>query len=241
MEENQTLRNLLRNLATFIGDGAGGLLPKLGWEMSDFNNFVNRSETDTAWEGYQKRKKQTAVATAADSGASATTTSGLKRPADEDPVGSRSKKSRSGEKERDGRKNFPVITPANTASLATNGMYPTGSRSQDVGGMFSDLMRSSSNSPNYITQASPTETPAYNGSYQTSYISGGNMMEPSFASLPFNLTRRTAVPVQQSLQQQQQSAAQAQASTEPLEDDDPNKHEAYKLIRYRATCLLPYL
>jgi hypothetical protein len=238
MEENQTLRNLLRNLATFIGDGAGGLLPKLGWETSDFNNFVNRSETDTAWEGYQKRKKQTAAATTAESGASATSASGLKRAADEEPAGSRSKKSRSSEQEGDGRNSYSLITSANSTSLATNGLYPTGSRSH-VGGMFSDLMRTSSNSPSYVTQqASPTEPPAYSGSYQTSY--GGNMMEPSFASLPFSLTRRTPVPVQQSLQQQQQQSA-AQASTEPLEDDDPNKHEAYKLIRYRAACFISYL
>ena len=54
MQENMTLRNLLRGLSTFIGEGAGGLLPKLGWDVSDFNTYLNRSETDTAWEGYHR-------------------------------------------------------------------------------------------------------------------------------------------------------------------------------------------
>src|SRR5436190_18942262 len=61
MQENQTLRNLLRSLSAFVGDGAGGLLHTLGWSMTDFNNFVNRSETDTAWESYQSRKLSKAV------------------------------------------------------------------------------------------------------------------------------------------------------------------------------------
>ncbi|KAJ3534380.1 hypothetical protein NM688_g7146 [Phlebia brevispora] len=39
MQENQVLRQLLRSLSNFIGDGAGGLLPKLGWDLNDFNNF----------------------------------------------------------------------------------------------------------------------------------------------------------------------------------------------------------
>ena len=40
MQENQVLRQLLKSLSGFIGDGAGGLLPKLGWDLNDFNNFV---------------------------------------------------------------------------------------------------------------------------------------------------------------------------------------------------------
>jgi hypothetical protein len=225
MAENQTLRNLLRSLATFIGDGAGGLLPKLGWELSDFNAFINKSETDTAWEGYQKRKKQ-----GTDASSSTAATSGQKRPADEEPTGGRTKKSRSGEKEGEYSQNgFPLLTPVNAASLAANGMYPGGSRSQDVTGMFSDLMRSSSNSPGYMQQTSPADAPAqYNSNYQPSYMSGSNMMEPSYTSLPFSAAHPSAGPVQQNMQQQHSR----QTSMEPLEDDgDPTKNEAYKLVQ----------
>jgi len=225
MAENQTLRNLLRNLTTFIGDGAGGLLPKLGWEMSDFNDFVNKSETDTAWEGYQKRKKQTT-----EPGSSGATTLGQKRSADEEPTGVRSKKIRSDEKEGErGQNGFPLLSPANAASLAANGMYSGGSRSHEVSGMFSDLIRSSSNSPSYMQQPSSADPPTqYGGNYnQSLYISGGNIMEPSFASLPFNPSHPSAVPVQQNLRQQRSR----QGSMEPLEDDDPNRNEAHKLIQ----------
>lgn len=225
MTENQTLRNLLRSLATFIDEGAGGLLPKLGWELSDFNAFINKSETDTAWEGYQRRKKH-----GSESGSSGPVASAQKRSAEES-AGGRAKKSRSGEKEGEYSQNgFPLLTPVNAASLAANTMYPASSRSQDVNGMFSDLMRSASHSPSYMHQASPPPT-QYSGNYQSSYMAGSNIMEPSFPSLPYNSTHTSAAPVQQNIQQQQ-SQLSRQKSMEPLEDDDdPNKNEAYKLVK----------
>ncbi|KAH8834130.1 hypothetical protein DL96DRAFT_1579516 [Flagelloscypha sp. PMI_526] len=58
MAENHTLRGLLKSLAGFIGEGAGGLLPKLGWDQREFQQFVNKGETDTAHESYERRKKE---------------------------------------------------------------------------------------------------------------------------------------------------------------------------------------
>ena len=53
MQENQTLRNLIRSLGTYIGDGMGGILPSLGFDRpQEFMDFINRAETDTAFEGY---------------------------------------------------------------------------------------------------------------------------------------------------------------------------------------------
>jgi len=125
MVENQSLRGLLKNLSAFIGDGAGGLLPKLGWNMSDFNEFVNRSETDTAWEGYQRRKKDGPA-------------SGQKRLADDDPIPLRSKKARNDDTEPDrGQNGFSLLVPMGTSSHPSNGIYAGSSRAQDVvGGMF---------------------------------------------------------------------------------------------------------
>jgi len=91
MQENQTLRNLLRSLGSFIGDGAGGLLPKLGWDMSDFNNFVSRSETDTAWESFQRRKKSQSAQPAV---SGSQTIQGQKRPTEGESNSNRSKKAR---------------------------------------------------------------------------------------------------------------------------------------------------
>ncbi|KAJ7638654.1 hypothetical protein FB45DRAFT_903471 [Roridomyces roridus] len=95
MEENQTLRTLLRSLGAFIGEGAGGLLPKLGWDLADFNNYINRSETDTAWQGYQRRKKATDASTSAQ---------GQKRAAEDDSPNARAKKTRGNEPEE-----YPVL------------------------------------------------------------------------------------------------------------------------------------
>ncbi|KAF7355177.1 BZIP domain-containing protein [Mycena sanguinolenta] len=102
MEENQTLRTLLRSLGAFIGEGAGGLLPKLGWDVTDFNNFINRSETDTAWQGYQRRKKAAEAAA-----------QGQKRPAEDESTSAR-KKTRSTDHDGDaGQNGYPVLVNMN--------------------------------------------------------------------------------------------------------------------------------
>ena len=68
MAENNTLRALIRSLSTFIGDGLGGVLPRLGFERhTDFMEFINKAETDTAFEGYRRRKS---LATGGGSGSS---------------------------------------------------------------------------------------------------------------------------------------------------------------------------
>lgn len=212
MTENQTLRNLLRSLGSFIGDGAGGLLPKLGWEMADFNNFINRSETDTAWEGYQQRKKQ-----AAESGSSTS----KKRAAEDDVTGTHTKKARSGENE--GEQAFPLLISEDTP-LPANGMYHRSSRTEGGGGMFADLLRSSGNSPMFIQQSATSATPpsypeSAVGSYPPSYIPSVSVNIDSPLPLPYNSTNAT------------NTSAQQQADDEPLEDGDPNRNEAYKLIQ----------
>jgi hypothetical protein len=57
VRENTTLRQLVRDLSQFIGEGIGGFLPKLGWDIGSFDEFRNRGETDTMNESYQHRKK----------------------------------------------------------------------------------------------------------------------------------------------------------------------------------------
>lgn len=59
--ENQQLRTLLKELGRFIGDGAGGQLSTslgtIGWGLDQFTGFINRSETDTAFETFQALKR----------------------------------------------------------------------------------------------------------------------------------------------------------------------------------------
>ncbi|KAG6911677.1 hypothetical protein DXG01_007927 [Tephrocybe rancida] len=223
MAENQTLRGLLRSVAGFIGDGAGGLLPKLGWDMADFNQFINRSETDTAWEGYQERKK-----------AAELKGHPLKRAAAEDEVAvaaARAKKARTGEPETERSQNgFSLLTPMN-AALANSGIFPGNSRpGEGSGSMLSDLMRSSGDSSMYMQQPSPSNAypGASVGNYQTPFMSGVNLnMDSPLAPVSFTPPSTGNVSTSQTL------PASSRQSSEPLDDDDdPSKAEAYKLIHY---------
>jgi hypothetical protein len=69
--------------------------------MTDFTNFVNRSETDTAWESYQMRKK----AAASGSGSS------LKRSAEDDANGHAKKARGASGQDKDGE--YSMLLPLN--------------------------------------------------------------------------------------------------------------------------------
>ncbi|KAF5393869.1 hypothetical protein D9757_000185 [Collybiopsis confluens] len=222
MQENQTLRNLLKSVTAFIGEGAGGLLPKLGWEMSDFNNFVNRSETDTAWEGYQRRKK-------ADTSAEMLTAA-QKRPANEEEHTS-NKKARTASDTSDPN-SYSMLLPLNSGPLSASPLYPA-PNSSDGRTMFSDVMRNGSGSPMFISgSGSATSPPQYGASssnnvsnYSSTYIPGSHMnLETSLPPLSFPNS---------SSPNNAHSRTTDQGSPDQAEDDDdPNKNEAYKLIHY---------
>lgn len=218
MQENQTLRNLLKGLGTFIGDGAGGLLPKLGWELSDFNDFINRSETDTAWEGYQRRKKTT------------DTQPGQKRGLEDESPASRNKKVRS-----DSDAGFSMMLPMQS-NMGNSSMY-TNTRPEGSG-MFNDMMKNTngsgmfppaSNTPPQYGGPSPSNV----GGYNASYIPQVNLMDPPLPSMSFNNSGPST------------SAASAPPrpaainNDELEDDDDPNKNEAYKLIQYISSFPVP--
>ena len=226
MAENQTLRSLLRSLAAFIGDGAGGLLPKLGWDAADFNNFINKSETDTAWEGYQKRKKSQL------SEAGAVTTQSRKRPSDDNPVLNRSKKARNDDNNLEDRQQngFSVLAQVPQASIAPPSLYSASPQTQERPAMFTELMQGPNGSQMFM-QPSPSANSQYPGSpvsnlngYPPSYVPGVNMnMEQPITSSygsPQGMPRANAV----------------EPPDEMEDEDDPKKSEAYKLIRWVFSC-----
>ncbi|GJE84655.1 bZIP transcription factor [Phanerochaete sordida] len=237
MQENQVLRQLLRSLSNFIGDGAGGLLPKLGWDMNDFNNFVNRSETDTAWESYQRHKREEPQSQTSGSSGS------QKRPA-EDDTSARSKRARPGESPADGDRDYPLLVPVNSAvpPIPANGLYPQPSRNSHDTNMFNDLMRGPSGSPMFVPPTSPPNAPFAGGSGSSTMGGGGYSASPyTMPSMNVNVdpalpgmslvTNNATMPAPRAApkaaQQQHASAAS------PTDDDqDPKRHEAYKLIQY---------
>jgi len=227
MAENHTLRGLIRSLAGFIGEGTGGLISKLGWEPADFHSFVNKSETDTAWEGYQRRKKSNA------SGEASSSTQLQKRPVEDEFAQTSRKKSRSDEPERDLPNSYP-LGPMNHP-IPTGYAPPT--RPQERNGMFSDLMKGQNASSLYIQQ-SPLINPSssYNTvpdpstePFKSSYISNVNMtIESPLSTVPFDSSSSRSG----SSQQHQVGTNTSNDSDELDIDDDPNKNEAYKLIQY---------
>lgn len=242
MQENQTLRNLLRSLSSFIGDGAGGLLPKLGWDMSDFNNFINRSETDTAWEGYQRRKKaQSAQPTAS-------TSQGLKRPTEDDSNGPRQKKSRGNDQDGDGERGangYPLLVPMNPG-IGNNNMFPPAARSPQDSALFSDLMRGPGGSPMFMQPSPSAGSSQYGGTPSANptnfrpatYMPNlGMNIEPTLNPLPFASGSSTGPNIPQGVQPANHQSHSPQDELE--NDDDPGKTEAYKLVQFVQFLPLP--
>ncbi|KAI0723380.1 hypothetical protein C8Q76DRAFT_615413 [Earliella scabrosa] len=236
MQENQVLRGLLKSLSSFIGDGAGGIVNKLGWEMSDFNDLINKAETDTAWESYQRHKRDKSESTGA-----AGSSSGQKRPADDsDPYGLRPKRSRPVETNGDAARstdNFPLLVPLNPAvsSMGSNGLYPP-ARSHE-GGLLSDYGRGpSSASPMFVppssppvpqsSQYGPSSGAGMGMSFQSSYVPGMSMSNDPMSSMSMvnNLT-----PMSSSSRTPAGATPQHQQEEEEI---DPKKMDAYKLIHY---------
>lgn len=239
MQENQVLRQLLRNLSNFIGDGAGGLLPKLGWDMNDFNNFVNRSETDTAWESYQRHKREE------QSTPSAGPSSSQKRPSEDTAEPSRAKRSRGngGEANAEGDRDYSLLVPVNPAvpPLPTNGLYPSASgSSRHDAGLFSDLMRGPGGSPMFVPPTSPTAQFTGNSSaggsnpYQSSYMATMNVnVDPALPGM--SLVTNPGTMAAPRNPPASAAAPKTHTPTNTADDDqDPKRHEAYKLIQFVA-------
>lgn len=234
MQENQVLRQLLKSLSGFIGDGAGGLLPKLGWDLTDFNNFVNRSETDTAWESYQRHRREEAANGA---NASAGPSNTNKRPSEEESTSNRAKRPRSNggeqEPERDG---YPLLVPVNSAvpPLPANGLYPPSQSARShESNLFNDLMRGPSGSPMFVPPTSPVNnqyasSQAAPSAYSSSYIPPINVNVDS--ALPMPLVN-PPVGMQTGRVASGSQSASKPPPPNPNDDDDPKRHEAYKLIQ----------
>ncbi|PAV20725.1 hypothetical protein PNOK_0335200 [Pyrrhoderma noxium] len=142
MQENQTLRNLIRSLGTYIGDGMGGILPSLGFDRpQEFMDFINRAETDTAFEGFQRRKKaaQAARAAAAASGAGLNINVSKKHSLDEDDISRKRSKtldehlgingSGSSKDTLDNSRFPPLLVPISPASNSNGNFYTAGNAS----------------------------------------------------------------------------------------------------------------
>lgn len=239
MAENHVLRGLLKSVSGFIGDGAGGMLVKLGWDVADFDSFVNKAETDTAWECFQARKnshKASPTSNPMSSMLGAPSNTG-KRPSDDDSGPGPAKKARgmsNSEQNGDRRDSYSLMLPMSSVVPPASSLYPPppqGRSPQD--NMFSDLMQSG-NSPVFM----PTTTSSTPSHYAASadfqpYVPQMNMnVEQRLGAMPYSTNKpNAAVPPQRVLPQN------SLANEEPDDRDmaelrDPKKIEAMKLIKY---------
>ncbi|KAI0315392.1 hypothetical protein OF83DRAFT_357826 [Amylostereum chailletii] len=209
MAENHVLRGLLRSLSEFIGDGAGGLLPKLGWTMRDFDNYVNRSETDTAYESFQRRKQE--------SGASGS----RKRAADGDAGEGRAKRAR--EDTDRASDAFPVLAPMNPVS--SGGVYPTARSPQD-NSLFADIMRPNNGSTMFVPGSSNAGSPPFSAGPQAPTTGG---YPPYLGSMGMG--------VDASVNGMNFAGGSGSVQLPPMDENelerpDPKSEEAQKLISY---------
>lgn len=226
MTENQNLRQMLRSLAGFIGDGMGGVLPKLGWDMNDFNTFVNKGETDTAWEGYQARKKL-AESSKHRASAGPSTLPALqpqKRPAEDvNPSSRGAKKSRNEDVDSRASANGFNMLPM---GAGTN-LFP--SEQDRHSGVFNDLMRGPGQPPMFSQSAGPSSSSlAYGGM-------SGNMggYSNAYLGMPLNHQAMGQTNYDSSNAASPQSRVPPQVAPHDDEEleDDVNKSEAYKLLQ----------
>ncbi|KAA1466136.1 hypothetical protein DENSPDRAFT_830886 [Dentipellis sp. KUC8613] len=226
MSENQVLRNLLRSLSGFIGDGAGGLLPKLGWSLQDFESFINRSETDTAWEGYQKRKQEGTAATGTASGSQTTT----RKRASEDDAASRNKRPRGPGEDSANQEGFPTLLPMG-AMASSSTMYNSTTRSPHESSLFSDLMRGSAGSPMFMPNSTSTASPPYGTSSSQAPPSNG-YQAPYLAPINVNVDAMSFVGNAPTPVQSSRMPTQGMNAVDETENLDPQHLEAQKLISY---------
>jgi hypothetical protein len=239
MAENQVLRGLLKTVSGFIGDGAGGMLVKLGWNMADFDSFVNKAETDTAWESFQTRKhssKTSQTSNAMTSMLGAPSSTG-KRPSDDDSGSGPLKKARgmsNSEQNGDHRDSYSLILPMSSAVPPATSLYPPpppqGRSPQD--NMFSDLMQSG-NSPVFMPTTTSTTPSHYAASADFQpYVSQMNMnVEQRLGAMSYSTNKTNAVipPPQRVLPQH--SSTEEPDDHDMAELQDPKKIEAMKLIK----------
>ncbi|KAL5508357.1 hypothetical protein ACEPAH_5976 [Sanghuangporus vaninii] len=228
MQENQNLRNIIRNLGGYIGEGLGGILPSIGFDRpQEFVDFLNRAETDTAYEGFQRRKKAAQAAAASGSSVAA------------GGINSNLAKKRSISEDMSSRKRVKDDH---------FGMNGTGASGKDA---------DSSRYPSIPVPISPATAGAsfYStvGTASSMYMTGPVPESSGFTATPPNVSSVPQYPsafhpplnVTSSLGPQpflsnmsSNVPAQTPSSTasEPLEQDegidDPKLHEATKLIQY---------
>ncbi|KAF9246953.1 hypothetical protein BU15DRAFT_84537 [Melanogaster broomeanus] len=247
MVENVTLRNLLKSVAGFIAEGTGGMVSSLGFEMHEWTAFLNKAETDTAWESFQTRRhsQKTSQSSSAMSSILGSQSTAAKRPSEDDIGSNRVKKSKtsSGDTSTDRQDGYPLFMPMSTTvpplpppSGPSPSLYPSTIRSPQEN-IFSGMLRNGhGNSPVFIPPT-PSGTPGHyapssTSSNHSSYIpSMGIGVDQGVNPLPYPTSKNGTATSQHRVLRGPQSE-EPEDEEAMLEVQDPKKAEAIKLIQY---------
>ncbi|KAF8450826.1 hypothetical protein L210DRAFT_3756331 [Boletus edulis BED1] len=246
MVENITLRNLLKSVSGFIAEGSGGMIQKLGFEMHEWTAYLDKAETDTAWESFQARKnaKKTSHSSNAMSSMLGAQPSTSKRPLEDDaPSSNHLKKSKtlSGDNSMERPDSYHLLMPMSSTvpppPPPASSMYPSTARSpQDS--LFSEVLRNGHASSPVFMGPTPSGTPAHYASPSTSSTYSSYMppmgigVDQGMNSLPYPPNKNGAVASQQRILPTTQNDEPEDDEAALLELRDPKKIEAFKLIKY---------
>ncbi|KAH7100559.1 hypothetical protein BKA62DRAFT_237969 [Auriculariales sp. MPI-PUGE-AT-0066] len=239
--ENASLRSLVKNLGQAVGEGLPGFLPRMGWDGGEFNDFLNKSENDTALESFARLKRQ----------AVSHTISSQKRSLDDDgPDGSnkRARFTRAGYQGTPGSPDLEMLTRSAAANVATTNGNGT---SSDMFSANPDPMSFTalfdvpytSQSPVGMQQMGQQHSPAFpiasgSASSQREMFAGGlPAMDlrprsrvaglPPLESTSLGLTSAPAVP-----QDSITTPTRQFSDSSSVQEENPRIQEAFKMIHY---------
>lgn len=246
MTENLTLRNLLKSVAGFIAEGSGGMIQKLGFEMHEWTAFLDRTETDTAWESFQSRKhsQKTTQTSTAMSSMLGPQSSSSKRPLEDDaPSANHLKKSRtmSGDASVERPDGYHLLMPMGSSVPPTHpsasSMYPSTARSPQEN-IFSEVLRNGHGNSPVFMGSTPSSTSTHYPATSTSSTYSSYMppigigVDQGMNSLPYPSNKNGTITPQQRILANPQDDEQDDEESSLLELRDPKKVEAVKLIKY---------
>jgi hypothetical protein len=214
MEENQTLRSLVKGLGAFVAEGSGGTLAKLGWNHADFERFVNKSSTDTAYESHQRIKSVI--------GKGGSTSSAAKRRADGGADDAASKRARSGTESGDVDGGFVGGATGGYPLPLPNTYQRSPAPPAPDSNLFSQLVRNAGTHM-YMPPSQSTQAGGYPNYTPQTFL-------PSL-----NANANTLPPLAYGDSSPQLGRVNNSAARTPVEDDDdldldPKKEEASKLL-----------
>lgn len=254
MAENVALRNLIKSISGFIAEGSGGMIQKLGFEMHEWNAFLDKAETDTAWESFQSRKhnKKTSQSSNAMTSMLGPQSSTSKRPLEDDaPSSNYSKKSRtlSSGSSIERPESYHLLVPMSSTVPPPHppapSIYPSTVRSPQES-LFSEVLRNGHGSSPVFIAPTPSGTPAHYTSPSTSSTYSSYMppigigVDQGMNSLPYPSSKNGTVPSQQRTLPTPQNEEPDDEEASLLELRDPKKIEAFKLIKYATPLHLSF-